>query len=289
MYTLKNEQLTIKINPKGAELVSVYGADYEYLWQGDTAFWGRTSPVLFPIVGRLAKNTYFVDGVAYELPQHGFARDMDFECISQTDDEIWFALKATEETLAKYPFAFELRIGYRLLIQKVEVLWEVENHGTSEMPFSIGAHPAFNAGEELADYALQMATHKDIETRFIDNGRFVEVLDGPEQIIEGLPFLPLNKDFFEEYPTLMIEDETEVTLRSYYHDREVDVNFDGFPLVAFWSPINVAGEVAPFVCIEPWYGLSDTSEKPGELMDKLGIEVLESEKVFKTSYTMTFR
>ena len=48
------------------------------------------------------------------MSQHGFARDMEFELREQTADSLKFALRATEETKVKYPFDFELELGYRL-------------------------------------------------------------------------------------------------------------------------------------------------------------------------------
>ena len=57
MFTLENEYLKIEINAKGAELNSIYNKkkDIEYMWSGDPAFWGKKSPVLFPIIGSLKK------------------------------------------------------------------------------------------------------------------------------------------------------------------------------------------------------------------------------------------
>jgi len=289
MYTLKNNHLRIKINTLGAELVSVINDDYEYLWQADPKFWNKTSPILFPIVGRLANDAYFIDNERFEMPQHGFARDMDFELLSESQNEIWFRIVDTPETKKMYPFEFELRVGYRLEENRVMVLWEVINNSDVSMPFSIGAHPGFNADPELEDYALQMTVNKDISTRFIDNGKFVELRDDAEKIIEGLPFLPLNKDFFKEYPTLVLEGESEITLRSYYDERAVDVIFEDFPLVGIWSPINSAGDVAPFVCIEPWFGIADISQESGDLRGKFGINVLEPATLFKAQYEMIFR
>ena len=46
--------------------------------------------------------------------------------------------------MAKYPYAFTLRIGYHIEENKLEVLWQVENPSEEELPFSIGGHPAFN-------------------------------------------------------------------------------------------------------------------------------------------------
>ena len=49
------------------------------MWQGDTRFWGRRSPVLFPIVGRVWEDTYRYAGNSYRMGQHGIARDMDIK------------------------------------------------------------------------------------------------------------------------------------------------------------------------------------------------------------------
>lgn len=290
MFTLKNDKLEIKVNAHGAELVRVVKDRVDYLWDGHPEFWGRTSPVLFPIVGAVAEGKYFVDGEEFQLGQHGFARDMAFEAISQTGDALWFGLVSSDATRAKYPFDFELRIGYVIEGNTVAVKWVVMNTGEVTMPFSIGAHPAFVAGPDLSDYALQMKDSKGIETYVFDNDRgLVDVTAGKVEIAHDLPFLPLSKDLFEEHPTLILEGEAEIMLRSYTHDREVEVAFDGFPYVGIWSPINATGEVAPFVCIEPWYGMADTSPTPGELTDKKGIQLLEAGKEFVASYMMTFR
>ena len=50
METLSNSILTVQIAEHGAELQSIKKDGKEYLWQGDAKFWGRRSPVLFPIV-----------------------------------------------------------------------------------------------------------------------------------------------------------------------------------------------------------------------------------------------
>jgi len=290
MLRLKNNILEIELATHGAELKRVVRDGVDYLWNGNPEFWGRTSPVLFPIVGSVANGKYLVDGKEYQLSQHGFARDMEFEIVSQRDNEIWFKLVATEVTKELYPFNFELRIGYVLNGDTVVVNWEVINHEEKTMPFSIGAHPAFMAGPELDDYSLQMNNSKNISTRILDRGRGVlEIFDEPIEIIENLPFLPLNKDFFEEYPTLILENENEILLRSYTHDREVEITFEGFPYVGIWAPINEKNKMAPFVCIEPWYGIADTDSTSGELADKVGIQLLEAKDKFSAYYSMTFR
>ena len=114
MKTLSNGKLTIQVSEHGAELSSLKANDKEYLWQADPAFWKRHSPVLFPIVGGVWENVYRVDGKEYPLGQHGFARDMDFTLVAESDDKVLYELNYTEETLAKYPYKFKLCIGYAL-------------------------------------------------------------------------------------------------------------------------------------------------------------------------------
>lgn len=144
MKTLKNTALTLNISLHGAELTSIRDSfGREFLWQADPAFWKRHSPVLFPIVGSLWDKHFRVNGREYEMGQHGFARDMDFRLVSERDDEMWFELKSSPETLAKYPYKFTLRIGYRLEANKIHVMWEVSGDDSQTMWFQIGAHPAF--------------------------------------------------------------------------------------------------------------------------------------------------
>ena len=109
----------------------------------DPAYWGRHSPVLFPIVGSVWNKIYRVNGKEYELGQHGFARDMDFTLVEATETEVRYRLVSAEETLQKYPWPFVLEIAYRLHDNKVDVIWEVSNPGEDDMYFQIGAHPAF--------------------------------------------------------------------------------------------------------------------------------------------------
>ncbi len=294
MIQIQNEKLLVEISTLGAEVKRVYhlGHEIDYLWDSNPSFWAKSSPILFPIVGRLAKNQYLYDGKSYSLSQHGFARDLEFELVEQGSDTVWFELKANDVTREMYPFDFVLRIGYVLEDETLAVKWQVLNHNEEVMPFSIGAHPAFSTNlasdDEYSDYYLHFETNEGISTYLFDNetGR---VYEEKEQIIDKLKLLPLSKELFEEYPTLIIENEAAITLGCYNHEREVVVRFDGFPYVGIWSPINALGEIADFVCIEPWYGVADTVGEPQELMSKKGIQVIEPHSMFEVSYSMTFK
>ena len=144
MEILQNDILTVEVSSNGAELQSIRKGDVEYLWQGDPAYWGRRSPVLFPIVGSVWEKRYRVDGREYVLGQHGFARDRGFELVSASDTEVRYRLVSDEETLKVYPFGFCLEIAYRLSGNELDVVWEVTNPADTDLYFQIGAHPAFN-------------------------------------------------------------------------------------------------------------------------------------------------
>lgn len=83
MQVLENERFRVEINEFGAELTRFTSKKdgTEYVWKGDPAAWKRHAPILFPIVGRLKDKTYTVDGKPYEITQHGFGRDLEWQAL----------------------------------------------------------------------------------------------------------------------------------------------------------------------------------------------------------------
>ena len=143
-HTLKNGILKIKVAERGAELKSITatGDGTEYLFDSDPTWWKYSSPVLFPIVGKLVNNTYRAEGKEFTLPGHGFARTSDFWLVDATANNLTFALESNAATLKVYPYKFRLEISFELIDNEVKVLWKVINADDKEIYFSIGAHPA---------------------------------------------------------------------------------------------------------------------------------------------------
>ncbi|MDM5187913.1 aldose 1-epimerase family protein [Bacillus sp. DX4.1] len=285
--TIQNDKVIVSISEKGAELQSVRLKEdnTEYMWQGDPKHWGRRAPILFPIVGRLVDNTYYVDGKPYSLTQHGFARDLTFSVKEQSETKITYAVTSNEETLQKYPFTFELLVSYEINEQDVHVTYEVINSSSTEMYFSIGAHPGFNCplleGEAFTDYHLSFSSLERLET---------SVLEGPflskekQLIAESTTELPLTYDLFKN-DALIFENmnKNEIFIRSHKHDKFVKVAFEGFPFVGVWTP----GNDAPFLCIEPWYGIADELEPAKDFKKKKGVQSLQANKTFTCRYSIT--
>lgn len=288
MKTLTDNILTVEVSDHGAELQSIRKGSVEYLWQGDPAYWGRRSPVLFPIVGSVWEKKYRVDGKEYELGQHGFARDMDFALVSESETEVRYRLESTEDTLKKYPYPFVLEIAYRLHDNKLDVIWEVSNPADKEMFFQIGAHPAFI----YPDYAPELKERGYFvfdKTAGLECVRIAEkgCVDAVTRYPLEIPSdgrLPIDRETFDEIDTIMLEDSQvhEVALQRVDGTPWLRVIFDA-PVVGIWSP---PGKVAPFICIEPWYGRCDRAGYEGEYKDKDWMNRLAPGEKFSSVYTI---
>ncbi len=288
---LKNNDLTLKISSFGAELTGITdnAANREYLWKGDPAYWKRRSPVLFPVVGSLKNQSYHYRGKVYSLPQHGFARDLEFTPLRNTDSEIWFRLNWTKETLKVYPFEFALEIGYRLTHRRITVMWKVINQGLGDMFFSIGAHPAFMCplieGQSQSDYYIFFDNDAPIHYLLVNNKGLAVKKPYSEQAVLNTEngFLKIDPHLFDQ-DALIIENNQShsVSLADSKKIPYVTVHFDA-PLFGLWSP---AGKNAPFICIEPWYGRCDSSDFNGSFEEKEWGNHLKAGKQFEAAYTI---
>ncbi|MGN1181001.1 MAG: aldose 1-epimerase family protein [Suilimivivens sp.] len=287
VYELKNDVIAISVHSHGGELKSLkkLSTGTEYMWRGDAKYWGRTSPVLFPFVGGLKDKEFRTKGQTYPMSQHGFARDMEFELLSEKEDEIWFILKSNEETLSKYPYEFVLKLGYQIKDSQVEVLWQVENPGQKALPFSIGGHPAFNCpieeGTKQSDYFVDFGDLDEIiSTRLGEQGLVTGCMD-----VYGLTDgkLALTENLFD-HDALIIEDNQtkEVSLCKKDGTPYLTVKMEA-PLFGVWSP---PGKQAPFVCIEPWYGRCDSEYFDGTLEEREWGNLINPGEIWKASYTI---
>lgn len=290
-YYIENNELIVRIDSFGAEVKSVLNKyNYtEYMWYADPAFWGRTSPVLFPFVGSVKDKKYKWKGVEYLMGQHGFARDMEFELLEKSKEKISFVLRSSEDTLRKYPFDFALIITYTLEGDTLNVGWTVNNTGSEKMYFSIGAHPAFLCpvhGEESKEgYRLYFEGTDVISHHGNTRDTGLATMDENLELMLTNNRATITKDFFDRC-TYMIEGRQTklVGLEDPQGNRLVDVIFDT-PLFAVWSPEE---KNAPFLCIEPWYGRADATDFSGDLSERDYTNELDAGESFNGGYGMRF-
>ncbi|MEI4789713.1 aldose 1-epimerase family protein [Bacillus sp. FJAT-53060] len=291
MRTIENDQLLVQINERGAEVREVLHKEsgHHYMWYGDPAYWGRVSPVLFPIVGRLKDDQYKIGDQTYELTQHGFLRDVDFELYEEAKGKVTFQYQSNGLHLAQYPYEFTARIRYELSQNGLTIAWEIEHDGEDTMYFSIGGHPAFNVplveGEQTTDYLLTLipsTEHKPVQYELRDS-----LVREKEKDVQLEP-IQLQSELFQ-HDAMIFSHINRVSLSS-PKGQGVEVDLSGFPFVGIWSPYDPKkGTMAPFVCIEPWYGIADMEGTNKQYKDKFGIQTLEKDENFQAAYTIFFK
>ena len=278
IYSIENETYRVSVKSVGAELCSFYDkkAEHEYIWEGNPAFWTGTSPLLFPIVGRLRDDIYHLNGKEYTLAKHGFAKKMEFTPETMSDDEMVFLLRDTEETRVSFPYAFELRVRYAFVKGGFVMEFNVKNVNDDVMYFSLGAHPAFAI--DLGDKVV------------LDEDQTLDAFKLDENFLRGQIRQPVFADSRELVitPELFEKDALifdGVTARGAsvirQNGKNVHIAFDA-PCLGIW-----AKPAAPYVCIEPWHGIDDLYDAGHDITKKERIEVLGAGETWVFPVTIT--
>lgn len=285
---LDNSRVQASFTLKGAEVNSFILDGREYIWQADPEIWSRHTPVLFPIVGRLKDNTYFVDGKAYHLSQHGFARDSEFKLIEQTSRKVVFLLESDPETLKAYPFSFQLYISYTLEESSLKVEYKVKNPGETTMLFGIGGHPALNcpldpAKETFEDYEMDFHTDDSEKEIYLLDGTLLGLQKDVLSLNRGKK--DLTYSLFEKDALIFDTDmPSKISVKSKKSGHGFSMEYGDFRWLGVWTK----GEGAGFICLEPWNGIADRIDHDQDFSKKLGINSLNPGEEYRISYTMGF-
>lgn len=267
IFKAENDNFTLAVKEMGAELNSLKSkkTGFEFIWDGNTEYWYGQSPILFPIIGRLLDDKYRLKGTEYTMPKHGIVRKKPFALKESTADSLTFVQTDDDESLTIYPYHFELKVKFTLTETGLAVDHTVTNNSTETMYYSFGAHPAFNC--EIGDY-LEFNNDTSLTTERIDHDsilieeKFPVEMDGNKVVI--------TKDIFNDDALILSNYESDaVTLKSNNHGREVKFSFKS-PLLGIWAKPG-----APYVCIEPWWGVNDNYDKKADLSEKRGIMSIE--------------
>jgi galactose mutarotase-like enzyme len=279
MIRIENEFIQAEIAPIGAEIIVLKrrGAQ-NVLWKKEDSIWNRTSPNLFPIVGRLIDDSYTVKGQKFQMNQHGFARDCLFEVIKIATDEVRLLLRSSEQTRVKYPFEFEFIVTYRLMCNQIEVSFQTKNLNTHSMPYSVGGHPGFAIGGELSEYQLDFHESMILERSILD-GPFYS---GKLETMDINKELSLENELFENDALVFKSPPfSAVTLTHKSQGPMVTLSSNNWEAVGFWTK-----PFAPFFCIEPWWGWADHLNSSGDLEKKTGVHLLLPNQMESVSFTI---
>ncbi|MFV8391949.1 aldose 1-epimerase family protein [Flavobacterium sp. LB2P6] len=277
--TIKNSFLTAEIKHFGAELISLKtNLNKEFIWEGNPEFWGKHSPILFPIVGTLKNNSFQHNGIEYHLSRHGFARDMAFKLFDATENSATFSIQSSEETLKVYPFEFELQLIYTLDGNNLSIAYKVINNGKTAIPFSIGAHPAFALPNQFENYAIAFEKEEPLEYYLLENDL---ISNNKKKLEVHNKHIPLTYRLFENDALIFKALQSNSLMILENENPILRVHFEDFPNLGIWTKMN-----AHFLCIEPWFGYSDTNENFGNLMEKEGIQILKPNEIFNSKFSI---
>ncbi len=284
MAILENDFLKVEIDAKGAQLSSIYNkaTQTEHLWQADAAVWPWHAPNLFPVVGGLINDELLVNGKAYHMGRHGFARQSEFILLDADEVHATFSLPNSETTLQVYPFKFDFQVLYTLIDNAIRLTYKLVSHDDKTIWFSVGGHPAFNvpfnAGERYEDYYLEFEAEENLVTHMLSDKGFFNGKENPVPTLNKR--LCLTRELFNN-DALVFKNlkSREVTIRSDKHDQSLSVEFPHFNYLGLWAKPG-----ADFVCIEPWLGCADTEDKHVDISQKEAIQRLEPGHVFESAF-----
>lgn len=278
IYTIKNDYLTAQISSKGAELISLVDKDnINRMHTPNSETWNRVSPVLFPQVSRTPGFVYKVKGKEYNMPAHGFFRNMELTPFAILEDEISFKISDDEETLKLYPYHFEFVVTYKLEDNKLCVLFDVTNKDEKELLFMIGGHPGFKVplfdNENYEDYYLKFEEKETVDAmQVVDN--FLANVYKPCLVNEDK--ISLRHDIFNPDAIVMRGLKSAyVDLLSNKNNKSIRFYFKDFEILAVWSLMK---ENANFVCLEPWNGIQKEFVADHEKMGVLSLKAYQSKQ-----------
>lgn len=280
--TIGSSLLSATIAARGAELVALETHDgTPLLWNGDAKWWTGRAPLLFPIVGRLPGDKALIDGVSYDLPQHGFARGSTFALLAADARSCTYELTSSPELLARYPLAFSLEVTYAIDGQALSIAATVTNRDAKAMPFSFGYHPAFRwplePGTDKRGHTLVFSERETAPIRRPDDGLLSAHTQANPVADETLA---LDDALFGEGALIFTELRSRRIVYGSPAKLSIAVDFPGMPHLGIWTRPG-----APFICIEPWQGYAAPVGFTGELATKPGIVVLPSGA--SATYAMT--
>ena len=282
--------LKIQSKKSGAELTSIQYNGKEMLFQGaqvldnnGNIYWKRQAPILFPIVGQLKNSQIQIEDKTYEMSQHGFARDMDFEEISKTENEHHYILKYNEETLKKYPYKFELHIIYEIIGDTLTVTYKVKNIDDKTIYFGLGGHPAFNCNYNNGEYEIAFPEQED-EIEFIKLKKGLIDTEKAQNILQDNKIYLKENTLDNDAVIMKNIKSNKVVLQNHETNQKIlEFDFTGFPYLALWSKKG-----APFVCMEAWQNTADRIDSTQIYKVKENVIELKKDKDFECKYSIKF-
>lgn len=292
MITIESENLKVQIDELGAEMKSIYHRQkqIEYLWQRDQTIWKSSSPVVFPVIGKLHNLEYRLDDKTYTMRSNGILRYEYIPIYKQGKDFVEFLFVSNKKTKKQYPFDCRVKLRYEVKASLVIVSATIMNDDTKPLYYNYAGHPGFNIplypDEFCDDYYIEFSERETVN--------IYDVCESGQLRNKQIPFFYeeqrffIRKNLFQKEALAFIHPRSkQVSIKSIKNDTSITLNMEGFDHLGIWSPY-IADKPLSFVCIEPWIGHTDFMGYEGDFKDRDGVASLNSGDSRQHCYSMNF-
>lgn len=249
---MKDENATVTLTPSKGGMITgmtLNGEEFSWLRKPNFNLVERPRcgvPVLFPSCGNPDGGVHHFNGKALPMETHGFADLLPWDVEEITGEGVTLRLEPTPLTKFLYPFDFDLTVTYNLVGSTVIITTTVGNNGDTDMPFSLGFHPYFQASAlENVDF--------DIKAETCSEDAKVPV-PAPEKITLT------RKEGADNSIRLMTGVESPMVFTDKGNGHKVTVGFDD----AFGKGVLWQQDAESFVCMEPWNGWANSLNEEGK-------------------------
>lgn len=288
MVTIKNDYLKIEVSKKGAELKSLVSKKgISYLHDSDPMFWNNSSPILFPIIGKLRDGMTIIENKEYKIPGHGFIKNQVFNIIKENENKVELSSEYNDDTLIMYPYKYRFNAIYELEGTILKVTNIIENIDDKKIFFNLGAHPAFSTKlyetDSIDDYRVVFEREESFDSPVVMEDstlNFEEVARTYYKTKE----IHLSQDIFSIDTIIIPKVKSQKAWLINNENKGIMIEFPGFPTFCIWSLYN---KKAPFVCLEPWYGNNDHHDSKNIFLKKDNLIEVDISSKFVISYSIS--
>lgn len=269
LFEIAGEGLSAAVSAEGAELQWLRdGEERDLLWDGDPSFWTGRAPILFPVIGCVAGGVIRVDGTAYPMAKHGFARRRRWELVAHEPDAVTLRLEPDAGTREAYPFEFRLDLAFAIAGGALAITATLLNPTDRPLPASFGFHPALRwplpGGAARADHRIRFDQPEPAPIRRIDGDGLLMPSPRPTPV-EGRELI-LRDDLFLDDAVIFDALASRRLIYGAPGADALEVSFPGMDRLGVWTKPG-----AGFICIEPWAGIADPEGFTGDIGEKPGI------------------
>ena len=271
----------------GAQLNSFNISGKEYLWQREENYWDGSAPVLFTIVGELKGEgkTTLINGKPYHMPIHGIVRYAEFAAEKLSEEKMVFTIKSNSKTLKQYPYKFILKVEFEAVENGFVNRFYITNNSKEDMPYVIGAHPAFNLpmfDDSFEDYTVEFETEETDKAYRIDEDGLVDD-SAYESVFADGKKINLKETLFDK-GALIFQNLNSKSVKLYNKQNHgVKMDFGGFNYFGIWKMPELN---SPYLCLEPWTGMNDCYSEDGVYKNKRGVRFLKPKTEICLEYSV---